>query len=567
MTLNQKEIGVGMTKQEIYKKIEPLKTFQGKLQYLTSFEKKIWVLHSQTKQSLYAILAHLSEHEKSMNAAAKYYWMAGNSRKANKLRIALHGDSKEWHYEIVAKHYEKSGNREKAKKFWIKAGDFCIDKNDAVSAIKYYKKSWLSKEDILERPAYMEVEREQYEKAAEYYEKIGQKDKAKEVLVKRWDTFVWHNNLAWAEKIYTIANISEKEKFIRYGNVFLEKHNFRRAAEYYEKASEKTLVQKMFLSHIDMVFTEWFSDNEIKEIYEDALKKGSILIGEKNKAESYLCRGKQRLENYCKKAGLSDYAAFEKIWDGFAYMANKRSNWDMYHGASIQLNSSLLYQLAAEYYEKAGKKNKVKSMRLTVVQYEFKHEYRQREIIFNFCKKAGLTDYQSLKKIGDTYLAKWDIHSAVFCYEKIWLMRDKKILEKIGDAYLISVKRGKWYWIDDHLKAAEYYQKAEAKNKETKVYLDLGDWELIDPRRWKFENAAKYYEKAGIITEEEKYERSGDIVLSKNPYTAIEYYKKFGFDQSNDPKKLEKIAHAYELHGKSDKAMNIYRRIKNLQTI
>ena len=149
-----------MTKEEIYKKLETLKTDEGKFSYLKEISKKAGILSSETKKALYETLGDYALATNHINEATKAYEKAGSKEGFIKI-----GDKwfERGELDDAIELYEKAGYKEGL----IKVGDKLVEKGELDRAVKAYEKAGLSSGTKAEM-----------EKLADAYEKANMGKKA-----------------------------------------------------------------------------------------------------------------------------------------------------------------------------------------------------------------------------------------------------------------------------------------------------------------------------------------------------------------------------------------------------
>lgn len=189
----------GMNKEQIYKKLDLLKSTKGKIQYLNHVLKKEKLLNDKTKDAVYETLIELLVFNGDISNAKKLLTKTKKGEEAYKVALVKKGEE-----------YEKKGEINYAIGTFREAGRF--DK-----AAEAYEK-----EIPKVRPPLWGSELRKLEKAhvgaAEAYEKIGQKEKA-------------------AEHYKKIAEITKKLNYNqKAGELYESAGKLKEAAEEYEKS-------------------------------------------------------------------------------------------------------------------------------------------------------------------------------------------------------------------------------------------------------------------------------------------------------------------------------------------
>lgn len=195
--MNTKEYG--MSKEQIYKKLDLLKSTQGKIEHLNHVLKKEKLLNDKTKDAVYETLIELLVSDGDLRKAEKLLNKTKNGEEVYKTALVKKGEE-----------YEKEGKADYAVGLFEKAERF--DK-----AAEAYEK-----EIPKVRPPLWGNELRKLEKAhvgaAEAYEKIGQKEKA-------------------AEHYKKIAEITKKLNYNqKAGELYESAGKLKEAAEEYEKS-------------------------------------------------------------------------------------------------------------------------------------------------------------------------------------------------------------------------------------------------------------------------------------------------------------------------------------------
>ncbi|MCX6750925.1 MAG: hypothetical protein NTZ83_05685 [Candidatus Pacearchaeota archaeon] len=199
----------GMTKRDIYRKLDSFKTDDGKIQYLYSLEPKANVLNPSTRKAFYEILGDLTNHP-------GYYEKAGMKDKAKLVR-----DKTGWEkranrteeagdFSAAANYYDEAGMEQKAKEMWKKDGDF-------------------------------QAKIGNFSAAASDYERVGMEQKAKEMWKKDGDKWAKAGYFDNAAKAYEEAREKDMagKMWEKAGDIATKNYKFDSACTYYENAGFK----------------------------------------------------------------------------------------------------------------------------------------------------------------------------------------------------------------------------------------------------------------------------------------------------------------------------------------
>jgi len=108
----------GMSKEDIYAKVDGLKTESAKIKYLKSLENKESIMRPSTRKAFFEVIGELYE--------------TGN--------VPIHG-SEEDNMECSAEYYKKMGDVNRARDVLIKVGDKYMKKGKPDFAVMYYEKA------------------------------------------------------------------------------------------------------------------------------------------------------------------------------------------------------------------------------------------------------------------------------------------------------------------------------------------------------------------------------------------------------------------------------------------
>lgn len=270
----------GMSKEDIYKKLEPLKTDEGKYSYLKELSKKAGMLSPETRKAFYETLGDCASKLEKYNEAVKWYKKAGMKEKAEiyitRMDNIIKGDklAKEGYYGLAAECYEKGGAEKKAKEMCIKEGDREAREGRYFSsayenAIWWYKKGGMTEKEINIRIGDMELEEGFDDVAAEWYKKAGMNKKEINARIKN--------------------KKAEKEKCEHLYSGF-----YNQFATYLERGGEKEKAKKAYIEAGDMALKEGEPGWAIK-YYKKALAIGTPTVKEMEKlADIYEKAGKGR---------------------------------------------------------------------------------------------------------------------------------------------------------------------------------------------------------------------------------------------------------------------------------
>jgi len=260
----------------------------------------------------------------------------------------------------------------------------------------------------------------------------------------------------------------------------------------------------------------------IKEKYENAEKYCSKQSGEYQKecylklANAYLITKNDysKAEMFYVKAGKQN-EGYLKIGD--AYFANKK------------------YEKAAEYYEKAENKDRLKK----VADIHFSNGDYDKSI--DFYIKAGEADKAVYNKVADDAFANKKYEKAAEYYEKA---ENKDRLKKLADRHFSS---------GEYDKSVDLYIKAGETDKA--VYNKVADDAFANK---KYEKAVEYYEKA---ENKDWLKKVADIHFSNGEYDkSVDLYIKAG---ETDKAVYNKVADDAFANKKYEKAAEYYEKAKN----
>jgi len=240
----------GMSKEEIYKKLDGFKTEEGKIGYLKKISEREGLLDKKTKDSIYETLGDLNFKKDDDGNAAFYYSKRGGNKKDSLKEGWKRLGDKQYRGGFVSdaiNSYSKAGSEEKIKKISKEDLKSVLKKIGPVYEIKYLEgisdlnfneeaKKFIYETlgDLYSEGAYgyygFSEGRSNFKIAAENYEKAGNKEKAK----KAFNTV--------GDKIYSELvddhsgmSVSTKSYLVNLG---------KEAIEAYEKAGNKEKTKK-----------------------------------------------------------------------------------------------------------------------------------------------------------------------------------------------------------------------------------------------------------------------------------------------------------------------------------
>lgn len=243
----------GMSKEDIYKKLEGFKTDSGKIGYLNQISEKEGLLDSKTKKSVYETLGDLNLRREDFEASADYYGKIGDKKKVKEALIkGAVKAAKNFGYSNAAEFYEKAGEKEEAKENWIKAGDSLAESDDRFMNLimEYYSKGGLKDEKkIFNRIGGLKFKKGSFYRAAQYYDKSGEEKKSREAYLKSADedvgrTGVFSSPAVWASNeesregiisTYQKSGLNRNQALERIGDL-LAKSSPTWAEKWYEEA-------------------------------------------------------------------------------------------------------------------------------------------------------------------------------------------------------------------------------------------------------------------------------------------------------------------------------------------
>jgi len=205
--MNTKEYG--MSKDQIYKKLDLLKSADGKIKYLNGILKKEKLLNDKTKDAVYETLIELLVSNGEFSDAKKLLNKAKKGEEAYKTAIVKKGEEYEQKGETdyAVGSFERAGRFDKVAKAYEKEIPRLEKEFANLSSIR--KAIWSGEKHRLE---------EAHKGAAEAYEKIGQKEKA-------------------AEHYKKLAELSRNLNYNKKaGELYESSGNFKEAAGEYEKS-------------------------------------------------------------------------------------------------------------------------------------------------------------------------------------------------------------------------------------------------------------------------------------------------------------------------------------------
>jgi len=555
----------GMSKEDIYEKIDVLKTENSKINYLKSLEKKSSLMKPSTRKAFFEILGENYEGEDSFEDAAKYYKKAG----VGKEKWKNLGDKalEEEKFGYALEYYEKAGDKEKAKETWIKKGDKALEEEKFDSAVGCYKKAGVNGNAIVADKFF---ENGNFTEAAEYYEKAGKPLKAKK------------SKILLADIIAKELTNSAEETCKRF------KYNEEGKINYWNKRDGARMKQRLRGICLSIGGEEGFE--KYAKTMEEVVKKGRFSIDEKEEemkdtinlfhalekdiknpgkyTKDYLehygdsfdrRRANENLDaaKYYEKAGnmekvnlaLADYVKAKIMQEISAKYDEHTTNWG-YPWRWENIKGALT--LVGELSKRMGKKNKEELYKKLVEEFEDlpRQDRRsggkeQEKILIDLYEKAG--SKEKLISLGDKEKRNGNESKADELYKKAGL-KNGRGFEEVGDSFL---SKGKF---ND---AIYFYEKAGVGKEKWK---NLGDKALEEE---KFGYALEYYEKAG---DKKGLMKAGDKALKEGKFgIAVDAYEKAGLDKTESLPNLVKMKEAYSKLGKGVEEMNLAKKVKSLQ--
>ncbi len=269
--------GVGAEKEESSLKerlFEGLETNEARIKYIGLVLERGGLFKEETKEAILGIKAELAEQEDNMWLAIDCYEKIGNKDKVKELCVALAERlvKKDWLDTIdsVANLYKRAGLEDMAEKHYLGAAKFFGEHvNGWQGAVEYYAEkagdqivgiySDALNESTSSFPYGLEKNANKIEKAVEYYEKANNTDKAKKIQDKLKKAYTSQmedgiENKDFAYAAYYCEKIGLKDKakelWIKAGERALTKSTFAhpsKAIEYYKKAGIDILSSPEYL--------------------------------------------------------------------------------------------------------------------------------------------------------------------------------------------------------------------------------------------------------------------------------------------------------------------------------
>lgn len=419
-----------MTKDQIYKKLDLLKTDEGKLNYLKQISKKTDLMSPETKKSFYSILGDYEVKKGRRWDAIKAYERAGDKK-----RFMLIGDREIDATSELNNHFSY-GNLDLAKEVY----------NQVDPSGKLFKNKFMKLRDYLIKKALTPELSGQYKDLHKYlltfldanldkikktYELLGLNetslknkfiklgdDIAKELLITP-SSYFGGASLEILEQAYKKVNLNKsllKNKIKNFGDAALKKGRLELAGVAYEKINDKKDLLK-----VGDILLENGDLYDSKVVYKKLNnKKGLIKVGD------------QLLETIPKRDRDKGIYGKTRLVFGHYGIENvdctTENIIDAYEKARVDKNGSKKrMEILAKVYEYKGDKEKAIALRRKVKKLKIKKKFDTIEVY----EKAG--DKKALSKVGDACVKEGLLEDAMNTYEKA---RDKKGFSKVGDAWM-----------------------------------------------------------------------------------------------------------------------------------
>ena len=280
--------------------------------------------------------------------AAEYYEKAGNKEGLRKIADAAFS---KMYYDKAVEYYEKAGNKEGLRK----VADACLNAGNFGTAMDLYLKLGDNENAIYNKAADAAFSKTDYDKAAEFYEKASNKEGLRKVA----DACLNAGNFGTAMDLYLKLGDNENAIYNKAADAAFSKTDYDKAAEFYEKASNKEGLRKVadaclntgnFGSAIDLYLK--LGDNE-NAIYNKAADAAFLKADYDKAVEYYEKTGNQERLRKVADACLNT-GSFGTAIDLYLKLGDNENA--IYNKAADAAFSKTDYDKAAEYYEKASNK-------------------------------------------------------------------------------------------------------------------------------------------------------------------------------------------------------------------
>jgi len=591
----------GMSKEDIYRKLEGFKTDEGKTRYLKSVSSKSGLLKGKTKKSIYKILGDYSAEKGDFDRAGDFYEKAGLNKKAKLEYQKGLKDAEEKGDSYYLRHYAKKlGDEEKLNKgLSLKADEILKRENvhgfDFNEAKILYEKVGDKKglkragDFMLKWATNLEggyLSDSRFDQAGEVYEKSGDKEALKnfgDAALKDYNKFKEsHNKDSWGDDKWkrvmkrAVLNAYEKsgnkDGLKKIAKVYFDEGDKLSALEGYEKAGDRNGIVNS-LSSIKGTPSITFLG------YKDSDLKKEIKGVWNEKAKEWIAEapnswGINNAVDYYKKAGLPEKKikeilnelGDEKFKEGkvetaaefYEEAGTKNKLKKVHEKIGDQLAKKGDYFSAAMHYEKAKSKEKLKESLLKAGNKSF--EEGNFSHAADSYKKAGLKDKfkvaenKMYKKEAENLIKEKKFAEAAYRYGHIGTNDEKNnLLIQEGDKLM---KKGSFE------SAERYYKEGGLSEKE--IFSKIGN-ELS--KKGDFKKASEYYEKAESKEKlKESLLKAGNKSFKEGNFSsALDFYEKSGLNKSMEIKDLELMSELYEKSGKTMRAMDMQRKIKRLK--
>ena len=159
-------------------------------------------------------------------------------------------------YEKAIEYYEKAGNKDRLKK----VADIHFSNGDYDKSIDFYIKAGEADKAVYNKVADDAFANKKYEKAAEYYEKAENKDRLKKLADRHFSSGEYDKSV----DLYIKAGETDKAVYNKVADDAFANKKYEKAAEYYEKAKNKDGQKKVsdkvaFLKKLETIKIGFYS--------------------------------------------------------------------------------------------------------------------------------------------------------------------------------------------------------------------------------------------------------------------------------------------------------------------